>query len=84
MTFYIQTGENGKITDIITYPHEGYTEIELPAPLPVGIIGGAYELRDNLVIYRPEWDENEKIRHLEEQLAEMRKMLLNLTEEPTE
>ena len=43
MKVYIQTGENNRITDIITYPHEGYAETEVALPLPTGVLGGAYE-----------------------------------------
>lgn len=55
--FYIQTSENNRITDIIEYPYEDYQPIILTTPLPVGIIGGAYQLVDGNVIYRPEWDD---------------------------
>lgn len=78
MKVYIQTGENNRITDIITYPHDGYIEAEITLPLPVGVIGGAYEFTNGMIIYRPEWDENTKIKQLEEELAEMREMLLKL------
>jgi hypothetical protein len=82
MTVYIQTGENNRITDIITYPHEGYIETEVALPLPTGVLGGAYELRDSMIIYRPEWDKNEKITKLEEEIEELRNIVAELQGEP--
>lgn len=70
MTFYIQTGEHGKITDAITYAHEGYTPVEMELPLPVGLIGGAYELRDGAILYRPEWDKDAELEKVREELTQ--------------
>ena len=43
MKFYIQVNENNIVTDAITYPHEGYVEIEKDV-LPNGAIGGWFKL----------------------------------------
>ena len=64
--FYIQTGENGKITDVLGYPYGNYVEAMVAEPLPVGILGGAYELRAGQILYRPEWDINPEISRLKE------------------
>ena len=64
MKFYVQTDEVNRITDVITYPHEGYVEIEANLPLPTGVLGGAYELRDGMILYRSEWDTNETVNAL--------------------
>ena len=82
MTVYIQTGENNRITDIITYEHEGYEPVEVQLPLPTGVLGGAYELRGGLIIYRPEWDENEKIAKLEAEVEDLRNIVAELQGEP--
>lgn len=82
MKVYIQTGDNRRITDVITYPHEGYKECEVTLPLPVGVLGGAYELRDGMIIYRPEWDENEKITRMEAEIGELRNIVAELQSEP--
>lgn len=55
-TFYVQTTTHGKVTDIIEYPYEDYVETQLETPLPVGVLGGTYQLMDGQLIYRPEWD----------------------------
>lgn len=56
-TFFIQTEtDTNKITDVIEYAHDGYSEIQLETPLPSKIIGGAYKLLGGSAIYVPEWD----------------------------
>lgn len=40
MKLYIQVREDGVVTDVITYPHGDYAEIEHELPLPDGCIGG--------------------------------------------
>lgn len=56
--FYVQVEATGKIRDIISKPHEGYTEVKLTIPLPYNIMGGSYQLVNEAVIYRPDWDTN--------------------------
>lgn len=74
-TFYIQTNEINKVTDIIEYPYQDYKEIELNTPLPIGVLGGAYKLVNGSVVYFPEWDTNElvnKIDILEKEKEELK------------
>lgn len=43
MKFYFQLDNNNIIRDAITYPHEGYTEVDLDMTnLPAGINAGYY------------------------------------------
>ena len=68
-TMYVQTDEAQRITDIISYPHEGYQAVTVNLPLPVAVMGGAYELRDGQILYRREWDVNKDILELQAQIA---------------
>lgn len=67
--FYVQVEETGKIRDIISKPHEGYTEVSIATPLPQNIITGTYQLVGDSVIYRAEWDDNIFKQRLDEQQA---------------
>lgn len=55
-TFYIQTDEINRITDVVSKPYEDYKPVELNTPLPPNILGRCYELLNESVIYRKEWD----------------------------
>lgn len=56
MNFYIQLGNENKITDVIQYPYIGYIEVELQTPLPEGIGAGIYSFNNGELKYRSEWD----------------------------
>ncbi len=56
--FYIQVDEVNRVRDILDVEYEGYKEISLQVPLPYGLLGGAYKLLNDEVIYVPEWDKN--------------------------
>lgn len=65
-TFYVQTDEVKRITDVIEFPYQDYKEIQLNTPLPYGILGGCYKLlENNEVIYIPEWDVNKLAQDVE-------------------
>lgn len=64
MTFYVQTDSEGRITDIIEYPYDSYVQIEYTPPLPVGVLGGAYQLVNGEIVYRPDWDTKTDIQQL--------------------
>ncbi|CAM3358750.1 hypothetical protein HP548_02905 [Paenibacillus taichungensis] len=50
MKFYFQLDGN-VIRDAITYPYDGYTEVELDAThLPAGINAGYYRLQDGALV----------------------------------
>lgn len=50
MTFYLQL-DGDIIRDVITYPHDGYTEVDLDtAQLPAGINAGYYRLQDGVPV----------------------------------
>lgn len=40
MEFYISLNGDRYIVDCITYPYRDYTKVEIPTPLPDGLIGG--------------------------------------------
>lgn len=46
MKLYIQTNADSVVTDVITYPHGDYVEIEHELPLPDGLLGGWYRWVD--------------------------------------
>ncbi|WP_458123350.1 hypothetical protein [Paenibacillus sp. Z3-2] len=47
MSFYIQVEQQTQIIrDIIEYPYEGYQEVDISTPLPIGINGGYYRWQD--------------------------------------
>lgn len=49
-TFYLQLDGN-IIRDVITYPYDGYTEVELDTTyLPAGINAGYYRLEDGVPV----------------------------------
>lgn len=73
-TFYVQIGEQNRITDIISFPFEDYKPIELDTPIPSQILSGAYELIGDSPVYRKEWDrsiEMQRITDLENAIAEL-------------
>jgi len=45
-TFYFQVDKDNFIRDVIEYQHEGYTEVEVKMPLPIGVNGGWWKLID--------------------------------------
>ena len=55
-TFYIQLGPDNKVTDIIEYQVEGYTEASLSTPLPDGAYSGIYQYVGGALVYRSDWD----------------------------
>lgn len=56
MKFYLQLGEDNRITDIIQYPYDSYVEVEIPLPLPPKATSGCYQLVDGVMVYRADWD----------------------------
>jgi hypothetical protein len=52
MQFFIQINQEGYITDCIESSHTGYLPVDLPLPLPQGLIGGWYKyLGENEIGY---------------------------------
>ncbi|UYO62788.1 hypothetical protein LNN31_18785 [Acetobacterium wieringae] len=81
-TFYIQTetGTN-RITDCIGYAHEGYAAVELETPLPPNILAGCYKLEAGLALYVQEWDKDQKIIDLENELLNTKLAMAELVEQ---
>jgi hypothetical protein len=51
MSFYIQVeAQTQIIRDIIEFPYDGYHEVEIPTPLPIGINGGYYRWQDGQAV----------------------------------
>ena len=65
-TFYLQIDERCQIRDVIEFPYEDYKKVELNTPLPYEIMGGAYKLINDEVVYVPEWDKNKLVEDVEE------------------
>ncbi|EQK42785.1 hypothetical protein C672_1729 [[Clostridium] bifermentans ATCC 638] len=79
-TFYVQTDEVKRITDVIEIPYGDYVQVELNTPLPFQIMGGAYQLINGQAIYKPEWDTNylqAKITKLEKDNADLTFAMMN-------
>ncbi|UPK42464.1 hypothetical protein [Paenibacillus pabuli] len=49
MKFYVQL-DGDVIRDIIEFPHEGYQEVDIPTPLPIGINAGYYRWQDGKAV----------------------------------
>lgn len=74
-TFYIRLDQAGIIRDILEFPHEGYIEVQMQAPLPAGINGGWYRWDGEKPVEVPELkpvdpeDMRQRLADLEEALA---------------
>ncbi len=81
MTVYVQTdATTNKITDVITYAHDGYTAVEATIPLPVGVMGGAYELRDGSILYRSDWDTYSEVEALKQTITDLQLAMTEIYE----
>jgi hypothetical protein len=54
VTYYILIDEESIIRDAVTYPVEGYIEIQTSGPLPAGINGGWYKWENGAYVEYPE------------------------------
>ena len=54
MKYYLQLDQDGIIRDVITYPYDGYIEVEIDGPLPAGINGGWYRWENGTYVEAPE------------------------------
>lgn len=69
-TFYVQTEKDtGRITDVIEYAHDGYCEVQLETPLPPKIMAGCYKLLAGSALYVPDWDVDQKIEIMRNDLS---------------
>ena len=54
MKYYLLLDENNIIQDAISYPVEGYIEVEVDKPFPAGINGGWYKWENDTYVEIPE------------------------------
>lgn len=81
-TFYIQTeSDTNKITDVIEYAYSDYHEVQIETPLPPKITSGCYKLESGSVIYVQEWDKDQKIIDLENELLNTKLAMAELVEQ---
>lgn len=77
--FYVQTDTEKRITDVIEFPHGDYVPVELETPLPPKILGGAYELMGDSVIYCQNWDNESIQRQVENVQTETDRAIAEIT-----
>ena len=53
-TYYIQLDQNNIIRDVVEMPVEGYMEVQIEGPLPIGINGGWYKWENGMYVEYPE------------------------------
>lgn len=54
MKYYLLIDNNNIIQDAISYPTEGYIEVEADKPFPAGINGGWYKWENDTYVEIPE------------------------------
>ena len=54
MKYYLLLDKNNIIQDAISYPTDGYIEVEVDKPFPAGINGGWYKWENGTYIEIPE------------------------------
>ena len=54
MKYYLLLDKNNIIQDAISYPVEGYIEVEVDKPFPAGINGGWYKWENDTYVEIPE------------------------------
>ena len=54
MKYYLLLDENNIIRDAISYPTDGYIEVEVDKPFPAGINGGWYKWENDTYVEIPE------------------------------
>ena len=54
MKYYLLLDENNIIQDAISYPTDGYIEVEVDKPFPAGINGGWYKWENDTYVEIPE------------------------------
>ena len=54
MTYYILIDKESIIRDAVTYPVEGYIQVQIEGPLPPGINGGWYKWENGTYVEYPE------------------------------
>jgi hypothetical protein len=54
MKYYLLLDKNNIIQDAISYPTDGYIEVEVDKPFPAGINGGWYQWENGTYVEIPE------------------------------
>jgi hypothetical protein len=72
-TYYIQLDQNNIIRDVVGMPVDGYMEVQIEGPLPIGINGGWYKWENGTYVeypeLKPETEMEQRISDLEMALA---------------
>ena len=53
-TYYIQLDQDNTIRDVVEMPVDGYKEVQIEGPLPIGINGGWYKWENGTYVEYPE------------------------------
>ena len=53
-TYYIQLDQDNIIRDMVEMPVDGYMEVQIEGPLPIGINGGWYKWENGAYVEYPE------------------------------
>ena len=53
-TYYIQLDQDNIIRDVVEMPVDGYMEVQIEGPLPIGINGGWYKWENGTYMECPE------------------------------
>lgn len=78
MKYYILLDENNIIRDAVTYPVDGYIEVEYDKPvLPAGINGGWWKYENGQFVEYPELKPKNP---LEEEIEQLKQIIADLTE----
>ena len=72
-TYYIHLDPHNIIRDVVEMPVDGYMEVQIEGPLPVGINGGWYKWENGTYVeypeLKPETEMEQRISDLEMALA---------------
>ena len=62
-TYYIQFDQNNIIRDVVEMPVDGYMEVQIEGPLPIGINGGWYKWENGTYVECPELKPETEFEH---------------------
>lgn len=78
--WYFKLAEDNTILDVISYPHEGYAEVELDILyMPAGVNGGWWKLENGKLVEYPELKPADPETENQEKIAELEGAVMELT-----